>query len=106
LENDLPSPPYTSSLAHHPDVREVLPLFVARLRGQVEALRRLQERGEMENLRIVVHQLRGAGASFGFERMTDLAGKLEEHILAADSPAAIAVALQALTAYMQRIEGY
>lgn len=100
------TPRHRSSRADHPDIREVLPRFLERLRGNVQQLRQLQTSGDRAALRILAHQLRGVGSSFGFEPLTHLAGQLEELILADAGDARIAQAAHNLIVYIELIEGY
>lgn len=97
---------HRSTLVNHPDVAPVLPRFVARLPGHVTRLRQLLAAGDREQLRVLAHQVRGTGKSFGFEEMTDLAAQVEE-ILIRESPIDDVVgAVARLTTYMEHVEGY
>jgi HPt (histidine-containing phosphotransfer) domain-containing protein len=100
------APRHRSSRADHPDIREVLPRFLARLPGNVRQLRQHQADGDRAGLRILAHQLRGAGSSFGFEPLTRRAGELEELILADAGDTRIVQALGDLIGYIELIEGY
>jgi histidine phosphotransfer protein HptB len=97
---------YRSALAEHPDIKGVLPRFVARLAGHVRRLRELQASGDTAELIRLAHQLRGAGKSFGFEGMTQRAGAVEDMMLAGKDVAEVRAAVEELIAYMERVEGY
>jgi len=99
-------PRHASTLANHPDIKEVLPRFLGRLRTHVHDLRLHHAAGDTEKLRILAHQLRGAGTSFGFPGLTALSGILEEEILASSPPHQIAASLASLVDYVEHIEGY
>ena len=99
-------PPYRSALAEHPDVRDVLPIFIGRLGTRVRDLRSLHAAGNREELRRLAHQLKGAGKSYGFAPITEHALELEELIEAGTKEGEIVGALNKLVAYIEKIEGY
>jgi len=101
-----PRPTHRSALAEHPDVKAVLPVFVGRLRGHVARLRQLHGAGNREEFRRLVHQLRGAGKSFGFAPISERAGAIEEVVLAGRPLSEVGRALEELIAYMEHVEGY
>ena len=98
--------PHRSTLVDHPDVGPVLPLFVRRLPGHVQRLRAAQAAGNSAELVRIVHQLRGAGKSFGFEPITAYATAAEELLLAARPLPEIGPALEKLIDYIEHVEGY
>ena len=100
------APVYRSTLADHPDVGPVLPMFVRRLSGHVRGLRAALAAGQFEEILRIAHQLRGAGKSFGFEPITAYAAAVEELLRAARPPAEIAPALERLVDYIEHVEGY
>ena len=97
---------HRSTLADHPDVGPVLPMFVRRLSGHVERMRGALGAGKTEDLVRIVHQLRGAGKSFGFEPITTHAAAVEEILLAGRPLAEVAPALDRLIDYVEHVEGY
>jgi HPt (histidine-containing phosphotransfer) domain-containing protein len=99
-------PWHRSSLADHPDVQGVLPIFVGRLAGHVRRLRELRGAGDAEGLRRLAHQLRGTGQSFGFAPVSAHAAVVEEMLLAGRGVEEITPALQELIGYIEHIEGY
>jgi HPt (histidine-containing phosphotransfer) domain-containing protein len=102
----MPPARHTSLLANHPDIAEILPRFLTRLRTQVAELRRLHAAGDSEKIRVIAHQLRGAGTSFGFPDLTSAAGDLEETILSNPPPSEISSVLTTLVEYIEQIEGF
>ncbi len=97
---------HVSSLAGDRDIGPILPRFVGRLPGQVAKLRALLAAGDVEGLCKLLHQLRGAGKSYGFARLTELAAEAEEGLLAGQSPEAVRGVLDGLIDYVECIEGY
>jgi len=100
------APPHRSTLAEHPDVGPVLPMFVRRLSGHVHSLRQCLAAGNSAELLRIVHQLRGAGKSFGFAPITAHAAAVEELLLAARPLPEAVPALEQLIAFIEHIEGY
>ena len=79
MAEDLPAGSrHRSAYADHPALKDVVPVFVGRLPAHVQNLRALLAVGNREELRMVAHKLKGAGKSFGFAGITQLAGALEE----------------------------
>ena len=81
-------------------------MFVQRLPGHVQHLRDLHAAGKTQELIRAVHQLRGAGKSFGFPPITTHAAALEDLLLASRPLPEITPALEQLIAYIEHIEGY
>ena len=98
--------PIRSALAGDPDLAELLPLFVAELPQQVSRLLNLLEQRNLQELRRLVHQIKGAGGGYGFQPITDLAGAAERRILADEALEAVEEQVQSLIELMRRVEGY
>lgn len=98
--------PHQSSRADHPDVREVIPVFVSRLPGHVKRLRELLTAGDSRGLQRLAHQLRGAGESFGFEPITEYAATIEDALRAWQPVEKTGPAVEKLIAYIRHVEGY
>jgi HPt (histidine-containing phosphotransfer) domain-containing protein len=97
---------HRSTLAGHPDVGPVLPMFVRRLPGHVQGLHAAHAGGNSKELLRIVHQLRGAGRSFGFAPITAYAAAVEELLRAVRPLPEIAPALERLIDYIEHVEGY
>jgi len=69
--------PLRSELEDDPDLAELLREFRGRLEDRAVDLEKAHERGDVERLRFVAHQLRGAGGSYGFPQITEAAEALE-----------------------------
>ena len=61
--------------------------------------------GDWEGLRMLAHQLKGSGTSFGFDAITILAAEAEGKLKEGDIAGARG-AVQALVAYMTGVDGY
>jgi HPt (histidine-containing phosphotransfer) domain-containing protein len=80
--------------------------FVRGLPKQVEQLRLLLEKNELDPLRRLAHQLRGACGGYGFDAITDVAAAAEDSIKTGDSPLVISARVNSLIQIIQRVEGY
>jgi len=80
--------------------------FVSRLPTRVASMVSLLETQEMEELRRLIHQLKGAGSGYGFPRITDAAAKAESLIKATAECQAVKTAIDELIDIIRDIEGY
>jgi two-component system, sensor histidine kinase len=80
--------------------------FVSRLPARVHSLATLSANQDMEELRRLVHQLKGAGAGYGFPNITEAAKKTESLIKATAQCAAVQTAVNELIELIRGIEGY
>lgn len=94
--------PVRSAFADDPEYRDLLTMFVAAVPDRRRALARAWEAGNFPELRVLAHQLKGAGGGFGFYELTRLASDLESACRSAEPPT-IAAALTQVLAYLQRI---
>ncbi len=69
-----------SDQAHDADLIELIERFVGRLPQRITALEEALAGRDSEALSSVVHKLRGAAASYGFQPITDAAAILEEAV--------------------------
>ena len=76
--------PLYSSLGGDPDLAEIVEMFVDEMADRIDAMLSSLESGELESLRRTVHQLKGAAGSHGFEPVSEVAGRVEDAIRAAD----------------------
>jgi signal transduction histidine kinase/CheY-like chemotaxis protein/HPt (histidine-containing phosphotransfer) domain-containing protein len=87
------------------EVREFLPIFVSHLPRQVAALNELLNRGDIQAVDEVVHQLKGSGGVYGFNRITELATLAETSIRVGELEA-IARDVRTLAETIRRVDGY
>jgi signal transduction histidine kinase/CheY-like chemotaxis protein/HPt (histidine-containing phosphotransfer) domain-containing protein len=80
--------------------------FVSRLPARVHSLLTLSASQDMEELRRLVHQLKGAGAGYGFPNITEAAKKTESLIKATAECAAVQTAVNELIELIRGIDGY
>ena len=79
--------PLRSQYADDPEMAELVDLFVDELPQRVEALRAAFDAGDAPSLRRLAHQLRGAGAGYGFPAIGEAAGEVETRLRTAGNAA-------------------
>jgi PAS domain S-box-containing protein len=84
------------SLVQHPRFRALVGRYVASFPELIEKLRQLASEGRSEELRTLVHRLRGTAASYGFPAVSQCAGRCEDLIRAGAAPAEVARELEEL----------
>lgn len=77
--------------------------YLGRRMEDVKRARGLSALGDFEGVRIIGHNLKGTGATFGFQALSNLGGELEKAARARD-PQGVSKALQELDAFMVRVE--
>lgn len=77
--------PLRSAYADDPEMAELVELFVSELPERLAALEAAWTSGDSQTLRRMAHQLKGAGAGYGFPVVSDAAGEVETAILARGS---------------------
>ena len=95
--------PLMSDLADDPEIAPILDAFVNRLGEQVLGMRDALAQGRWEELQRLAHNLKGAGASYGYPSLTEAARSLEDAAKAASAQDAGA-ALEALAALCRAAE--
>ena len=61
-----------------PDMLEIVVDFAGELPQRVEDLLARLAEGDLAQLQVLAHQLKGAGGGYGFPQITDLAASLEQ----------------------------
>ena len=79
--------PLQSTLSSDPDMAELVQFFVDEMNDRVDSIQSAAEANDLGQLRVVAHQLKGAGAGYGFEPITNSAASLEALIDASDPTA-------------------
>ncbi|HVW01151.1 MAG TPA: Hpt domain-containing protein [Planctomycetaceae bacterium] len=91
-----------SEFAGDPDFRELLEMFVSTIPEKQSALREHFGAGRIEQLRVLAHQMKGAGGGYGFAGLSTRAAALEE-ACRTEEHTVIADALGELLAYSERV---
>jgi signal transduction histidine kinase/DNA-binding response OmpR family regulator len=80
--------------------------FVSRLPERVSSLLALSDTGDIEELRRLVHQLKGSGTGYGFPQITQNAARAEAAIKASNDLNAIKGEVDELINQIRSIDGY
>jgi PAS domain S-box-containing protein len=101
-----PSTEIVSTFDSDPVMAEVLPEFVANLSGEVGAIGALLAQRDLEGLREALHQIKGAGGSYGFQALSDAAAVAERDVKAGAPLDAITAQVDALVGLIRRVRGF
>lgn len=74
------TPIHTTLLQHEPELADLVLDFIDNLPIMVGQIRAAYSNCNMDTLRSEVHKLKGVGAGYGYQLLTDLAGKIEFQI--------------------------
>ncbi len=96
--------PIYSEYAEDEDLVDLIDEFVTELEVDIASMRNKMESGDLEDLRRLAHQMKGAGGSYGYPMLTVAAKVLEEAAKAKDVEACTA-ALDELEALCQAVIG-
>jgi HPt (histidine-containing phosphotransfer) domain-containing protein len=83
-------------------VADLVPRYLAGVRKDVSQLSSLLEAGSLERIRVIAHDLKGTGSSFGFPELTYWGAAMEESVLRADVPK-LAEQIASVVALLARI---
>lgn len=65
-------------VAIHPDLSDLAAGYIANRRHDVATLKGAVHRGDFETIRDIGHSMKGSGGGYGFDRLTELGGALEQ----------------------------
>ena len=86
-----------------PDLKPLIPTYLANRRRDVDEVRSALGRGDYETIRVIGHRMRGSGAGYGFEGLTDFGGVLETAAQTKDADA-IRTCVHDVSSYLDRVE--
>jgi HPt (histidine-containing phosphotransfer) domain-containing protein len=66
-----------STLGNDPDLGELVEMYVEEMPDRIAALVQAFDSGDMEMLRKLSHQMKGAAGSYGFNQLTPLANAVQ-----------------------------
>ena len=98
--------PLRSALAGDKRLGRILDKFVARLPERVAQIMTCLDSGDLETLRQAVHNLKGAGAGYGFGPLSEQAARAEETLKEIKSLEDIRRETESLISLIERVEGY
>jgi CheY-like chemotaxis protein len=88
------------------DVLKFLPMFLAELPEYVGQIAVAVAERDCAQLAEIVHRIKGAGGMFGFDELSDSAGRIEQSIEDTKTIEAVAAEIQALADMIRQTEGY
>jgi len=91
-----------STFGTDPDMVEIVDLFVGEMPERVASLQKCLADADLDNLRVVAHQLKGAGGSYGFQSITECAARVEGAIRSREPEEQIRQDVAALVDLCQR----
>ena len=86
-----------------PDVKELIPTFLENRRKDVEEIARLVSSENYERIRLLAHSMKGSGAGYGFDLITEIGAEMERAAKAMNA-SDIRAWLQKLSDYLGRVE--
>jgi PAS domain S-box-containing protein len=95
-----------STFDSDPVMAEVLPEFIANLPEQVASLKQLFDEKNLAGLQEAVHQLKGAGGSYGFEGLTNVAAIAESSIKTGATIETIKSQVESLIRFIESVRGF
>jgi HPt (histidine-containing phosphotransfer) domain-containing protein len=85
------------------DLEDIIPGFLQHRQSDIEAILDALDKGDYETIRILGHNMKGAGGGYGFEVITDIGSAIEEAAKINDA-AEIKRSSNELSRYLERIE--
>jgi HPt (histidine-containing phosphotransfer) domain-containing protein len=95
-----------STLERDARVARVLNRFIANLPDRVTQLQRCVATNDLDTLRHAVHNLKGAGAGYGFAALSERSAAAEEALKADQSLDHVRQQVDALIEVIRQVEGY
>jgi signal transduction histidine kinase/CheY-like chemotaxis protein/HPt (histidine-containing phosphotransfer) domain-containing protein len=89
-----------------PVMAEVLPEFIANLPHEVASLESLLADQDLAGLRQAVHQLKGAGGSYGFQGLSDAAAVAEQSLILGATIDTVKPQVDTLVELIRRVRGF
>lgn len=99
----VPDGPIYSSYGDDPDMADMVRGFVERLPNQVSEIRAAADEGDLERLRRLAHQLKGAAGGYGFQPVSQVAAEVEAAARQADRADEVGDALDRLIQVSRRV---
>ena len=87
-------------------MRQAVQAFINRLPDRVNALCTLSEAGNVDELKRVLHQMKGSGTGFGFPKVTELAAQAERTIVAQGALEQVRTEVDSLVRLIRSIDGF
>lgn len=86
-----------------PELADLIPGFLENREKDVQTIRKAVERGDLEEVRILAHNMKGGGGGYGFDAITDIGAALELAVKKSDTHAILAQVAE-LSRYLALVE--
>ncbi len=93
-----------SEFVDDPDMTELIEMFVSELPEKIEAIRAACANADLETVRQVAHQLKGAGGGYGYPMLTTAAAELEASAKTAAAVESIRREVETMTELCARVQ--
>ena len=97
---DMPLAPLRSEFANDPDMAELVEAFVTELPQRVQAVAAAFTSGNVDDMKRLSHQIKGAAGGYGYPTVGDAAAKIEMSLKTSADPSA---ALKSMTREVQAL---
>jgi len=84
-------------------VAPLVPKFMTNRKNEVTTMQAALAAQDFETVRTVAHGMKGAGGSYGFDRITEMAATIE-HAAKSDVGATIGTGLNGLGSYLKQVD--
>jgi HPt (histidine-containing phosphotransfer) domain-containing protein len=98
--------PIKSELIDDPELADLLQEFVQMLPQRIDRLFEMLTLGDLDELRQLAHQLKGAAGGYGFPPITERASQLEGQLIDQAPLEQIAITVSELATLVRRVEGF
>lgn len=85
------------------DLEDIIPGFLQNRQSDIEAILEALDKDDYESIRILGHNMKGAGGGYGFEVITDIGSAIEQAAKNNDADE-IKRSLDELSTYLEQIE--
>ncbi len=95
----------SSPIIIHPDedLEDIIPGYLENRHKELPELRDALAKSDFDTLRVLSHRMKGSGAGYGFDGITDIGREMETAALANDA-GGVGAQIDALENYLSRVE--
>ncbi len=86
-----------------PELEELVPWFVGNMRQNLEQMEQSIQKGDLETVRAIGHDMKGVGKSYGFDGISDI-GKMLENAVIEKNTEEICRGLEHFAVYIENVE--
>lgn len=83
-----------------PDLKELVPGFLQHRRNDIATIQEALKKSDFETIRILGHSMKGSGAGYGFDAISEIGLSIEQ-AAKAGNPEEIQKQAQALSSYLE-----